>query len=494
MKSPEYWQKRAEESLLTAERKGNSLVKELNAFYAETTRIIERDVEAFYGRYAKNNAITIQDAKMRIPKPQLNSFREEMANYYAEAERVGLGKEYKDYLRRLSARGYISRQEELLAQINHQVNLLANRELEAFMGGLSDAYKESYYHSIFDIQKGLGFGGNFNVIDNKAIESIIKKPWLGSNFSDRIWNNKEQLFEKLNRIIPQAFATGQNSRVLAARLAHEMGVEKWKAERLVRTEINHAANQATLAGYKEAGIEEYKYLATLDTRTSEWCQNLDNKVFRIVDAQAGINYPPLHPFCRSTTVAYFPPDEFDTPSVRAARDSEGKYYTVPADMSYKKWYDKYVNRALTDAEESAIASIVSSISFVINRKLRDGEKLSSMEQTITNNLDSALNKLPVYEGEVKRTLVASFDEMYELALSARSGEMNFSAFSSASILDDYHTKPNVVMKIISHNGKDLRKHNASEQEILFVRNSKFKVSDTRLEKGVLFIDMEEIDE
>ena len=341
-RSAQYWQERSEEVLLAAERQGSELVDTLNGFYKDTTRIILQDMEAFYGRYADRNGITLQEAKKRLSAERLDSFRDEMERYYSEVKRLGLGKDYEDYLRRLSARGYISRQEELLTQVRHQTALLANREVEAYLGTLREVYGDSYYRTIFDTQKGLGFGTDFNVLDSETIERVIRRPWLESNFSDRIWEDKERLFAKLDRIIPQAFATGQNSQVLGQRLAQEMGVSRSNAERLVRTEVNHAANQATYASYRELGVEEYQYLSTLDSRTSAICQDLDKRVFRLADAQVGVNYPPAHPNCRSTTVPYFPPDEFDEPGERAARGADGKTYYVPNDMSYKEWYEEFV--------------------------------------------------------------------------------------------------------------------------------------------------------
>lgn len=337
MRSKEYWQKRSEAVLLAAEREGNDLVRELNGFYAETTDMILRDMEAFYGRYAKDNAITVQDAKKRLEAPRLEAFRTEMERYYAEAKRLGLGNDYKEYLRRLSGRGYVSRQEELLAQVRHQTELLANCELESFLGALGSVYEHSYHRTIFDTQQGLGFGVDFNRIDARTVESIIRRPWLGDSFSDRIWKQKNALLTQLDRIIPQGFAIGQGSRELGRRLARQMNTARYNGERLARTEVNHAANEATRASYKELGVERYEFLATLDTRTSEICAGLDGKVFRLADAQAGTNYPPMHPNCRSTTVPYFAPDEFDEPGKRAARDDRGKYVTVPADMTYDEW-------------------------------------------------------------------------------------------------------------------------------------------------------------
>ena len=59
------------------------------------------------------------------------------------------------------------------------------------------------------------------------------------------------------------------------------------------------------------------------------------------DAKPGINYPPMHPWCRCTTV---PVVEGITPDgTRFARDQDGRAVEVPADMTYKQWKAKFVD-------------------------------------------------------------------------------------------------------------------------------------------------------
>lgn len=92
-------------------------------------------------------------------------------------------------------------------------------------------------------------------------------------------------------------------------------------------------------GYKEAGIEKYLFLATLDIKRSEICRKLGLKSFSVSEAEVGVNLPPMHPFCRSVTV----PGTGSRKGTRWARDPiTGKSITVPADMTYQQWYDKYV--------------------------------------------------------------------------------------------------------------------------------------------------------
>lgn len=96
-------------------------------------------------------------------------------------------------------------------------------------------------------------------------------------------------------------------------------------------------------GYKEAGIEKYLFLATLDLKTSEICRKLDLKSFSVSEAEVGVNLPPMHPFCRSVTV----PGTDSRKGTRWARDPiTGKSITVPANMTYQQWYDKYVKKKL----------------------------------------------------------------------------------------------------------------------------------------------------
>ena len=52
-------------------------------------------------------------------------------------------------------------------------------------------------------------------------------------------------------------------------------------------------------------------------------------------------------------------------------------------------------------------SYISSGSYKINAKLRSGEELSEYEKRIVDGLDTALQKMPKYEGTVYRSLDSS---------------------------------------------------------------------------------------
>lgn len=75
-----------------------------------------------------------------------------------------------------------------------------------------------------------------------------------------------------------------------------------QAEALVRTSVNQIANRAAWDTYAQNGdlTQEYEYVATLDSRTTEICMNLDGIRYRYDDPTA--KRPPQHWNCRSTIV------------------------------------------------------------------------------------------------------------------------------------------------------------------------------------------------
>ena len=204
---------------------------------------------------------------------------------------------------------------------------------------LKSIIPEAYYHTIFDIAKGTGIEPNFAAVNEKLINSIVKEPWSGKNYSKRIWSNMDKLENELRDVLTDAAMNGESIGKTSRKVAESFNTASYNAERLIRTETTYACNQAELASYEELDIDRYKFVATLDTRTSPICQKMDGKVFKTKDAKAGKNLPAMHPNCRSTTIPYF--EDFE-PEERAARDADGNPIKVPANMTYPEWYDKYV--------------------------------------------------------------------------------------------------------------------------------------------------------
>ena len=141
------------------------------------------------------------------------------------------------------------------------------------------------------------------IVSRDKIKTVLDRPWSGANFSQRIWSNTDKLAQTVKQEIVNGMIQGINLQTMTKRVSERFETAKKNdVERLLRTEVNYVLNQATLDGYKEAGIEKYEFSATLDSRTSQICSELHGEVFEIKKIAVGLNYPPMHPRCRSTTI------------------------------------------------------------------------------------------------------------------------------------------------------------------------------------------------
>ena len=337
----QYWTKRAEQRIVDAENLTTKELKQLKKVYEQSYKEIEKEINAFYGKYSTETGLDITEVRKRLNPQELKEFKAQLKLYYDEVKRLGgYSKETKQYLRELSAKAYISRLDGLQAQLRWYIENLY-REQNIQMGNtLEQGYKDTYMKANFDNQQGLGFAYSFNALDDRKVRIAVSQNWQGSNFSDRIWNDKNKLIETINQKIPQGIALGQNPRTVAREIRKSLETKYSNAERLARTEMSHIANEASKQSYKEVPevLQQYKIVATLDNRTSDICQDQDGQVYKMSEWQEGITAPPFHPNCRTTTVPFF--DDVDySQMTRLASDysPDGKPYYVPSNMNYKEW-------------------------------------------------------------------------------------------------------------------------------------------------------------
>ena len=130
-----------------------------------------------------------------------------------------------------------------------------------------DDFVEGYYKKCYDLQSRAGFFNEIAKIDYAAIENVVSYPWSGAMFSDRLWQNKQALLFNTREVLTQGLIQGKSVNVMSSALAAKMGQSYKNAERLVRTETAHIHAESDRAAYKEAGVEQYEFMATLEVRT-----------------------------------------------------------------------------------------------------------------------------------------------------------------------------------------------------------------------------------
>ena len=208
----------------------------------------------------------------------------------------------------------------------------------------SDLMKDSYYKATFDLQQQTGLAYGFSGLPESEIKHLQSFSWVGdgSTYSTDIWKNTGKLTSSIKDELLMSLMTGRDTRETAQAIAERFNVGQNDARRLVRTESAFFHNQMELLSYEEADIEKYIFVAVLDKRTSHICQEHDNQVYERDKAVPGVNCPPMHPWCRSTTVGYDEDADYSKLKRRARNPETGKTELVPADMTYKEWYSKYV--------------------------------------------------------------------------------------------------------------------------------------------------------
>jgi fused signal recognition particle receptor len=205
----------------------------------------------------------------------------------------------------------------LEADVRYQIELIEQNKHVDITELLTLNYLAAFYERSYTIAHGSEIAVRFNAVSKAAVEKAVRTKWSQYNYSQTIWNDRDRLVRAIQTIIPQSFSRGLSSNQLGDMIAKEMDASRNRGRTLARTEVNYISNQADLDAYKMADIEEYEYLATLDMRTSEVCRSLDGTVHKVSHAKVGVNFPPMHPNCRSTTIAKFDDQEVEE---RVARD------------------------------------------------------------------------------------------------------------------------------------------------------------------------------
>ena len=310
--------------------------------YIKASRYLSFEMEGIFEKYQTKYGLTDSEAKRLLNTLQDKTDIEELVR---QLKNMDSGKNKKELLKVLEAPAYQARIERL-QQLQNQIDLtmqqLYEQEKDFSTNFYVDLANDSYYRSMFDIQHRVGIGFSFSHINPNQINKVLGSKWYGKNYSARIWGNTKALAQDLKEELLIDLITGRTefevSKIISNKFAQGASVSR----RLVRTESSFISNQMEMDSYKESGIEWYRFVATLDLKTSKICASLDGKLFQVSGQCPGKNCPPMHPWCRSTTIAHISDEAYAKMKRRAFNPETGKTETVPATITYDRWYKKYV--------------------------------------------------------------------------------------------------------------------------------------------------------
>jgi SPP1 gp7 family putative phage head morphogenesis protein len=344
VKHKDYWRKRFIELENAQNTKNVEFYQDIEKLYNKAIEDINKDLVYWYERYARKNKITLSDAKKQLNSEELKEFKLTVDQYIEKGHQLGVQPDVNKELERASTRFHVSRLQALKLQMQAQLEFVGAQFNDKLNDHLQNTYRDNYYKTAYEIQKGFKTGFDFMQLDENEINKIVSNGWTydGKTFSDRIWSSQTKLINDLNVLLGSNIARGEDPQKSINELAKKMKVSKFQAGRLIMTESAYFNSLAKKDCLKDLDVEEFEISATLDQSTSDICQNMDGRHFPMTDYEIGVTAPPFHPFCRSTTIPYFN-DEFTELEFRASRDKKDKgYHVIPANIKYKEWMDKFI--------------------------------------------------------------------------------------------------------------------------------------------------------
>lgn len=348
-----YWQRRFEGMKEDAMTDAEDFNDELKERYKEVMGELKKDVEAWYERFARENNVSLADARKQLRAGELKAFKLTLKEFEKLAKQEDLSDDLIKMLDNASIRVRMSWAEELYISMAMRVEQVMKslRESEDL---LKDMYEDSYYRSQYEIQSQTGYTP-VKQLPYETIDEVLKNPWAndGKIFSERIWGNQQQLINTLRMELAQSLMLQEGGAPLLGRMMSKFDVSFNQARRLVETETAYVQEKAFMDGMGNLGVEYYEIVATLDSRTTPLCRRLDGKIYAQKDAKPGVTMPPFHCYCRTTTVPYLPGISDDEEgNTRAARGEKGKTKFVPASLTYEEWKQGYVETG--ESEEVTI--------------------------------------------------------------------------------------------------------------------------------------------
>ena len=342
MSNIDYWQRRKAMNMYHYMQSAEETSKEISKVYHKASLVLSNEMDKIFERFVTKHKLSEDDARKLLTSIKDKTSLEEIK---AELRKGATGSDKRELLAELESPAYayrLNRLEDKQQQIDNLMNTIYNQEKELSTDHYKELMGESYNRSMYEIQRQAGIGYSFDKLDSKTIDNMLKSKWSGANYSSRIWNNTQKLADSLKTELMVGLLTGEREADISKNLMFQFASGANNARRLVRTESCHIANEMDMKAYEESGIDTYVFVATLDLRTSAICASLDGKRFKVKDQQPGVNAPPMHPWCRSTTICDISDEELSQMKRRSKNPVTGKSELVPANMTYEEWQKSFV--------------------------------------------------------------------------------------------------------------------------------------------------------
>lgn len=317
----EYWKKREQENLRKNLKSEAEYAKEIQQTYNFAMDQIQKEIDSFYAKYAKDEGITIAQAKKRASKLDMEEYSRKAKKYVKEKN---FSKQANEEMKLYNLTMKVNRLELLKASIGLEL-VSAFDELQQF-------YEQTLTDRTMDeFNRQAGILGS-TVPDNAAVlaATIVNASFHNAKYSERIWMHQDLLRNELGKLLTRGMVQGKNPRALARELRKTFQASIFNSLRLLWTELARVQTAAQMQSYKDNGFAEYEYLTARDFKVCATCKALDGKIFKVDEEETGTTSPPMHPCCRCSTTAHM-----DLNAYEKWLDGYSEH-----GMSFKEWQER----------------------------------------------------------------------------------------------------------------------------------------------------------
>lgn len=298
-----YWRKRELENMKNNKKSDAEIAKAIQSLHNQTMKEIEQQIEAFYGRYATNESITMAEAKKRVSKLDIDEYAKKAKRYVKGAHSGNELIAAQSFTEQANAEMAIY---NLTMKVNRLELLKVNivLELTAMTSDVEHYALEQLTKSAREeFARQSGILGMTIAENEKLLSTIVNASFHNATWSERLWANQQALKAELETLLTRGVIQGKHPRVLARDLRKSFGASVADSERLMITELARVQEEIFKESMEQAGIDKYEYIT--EPGACHICAPLDGKVFKIKDGMPGSNKAPMHPNCRCSSAAYY---------------------------------------------------------------------------------------------------------------------------------------------------------------------------------------------
>lgn len=333
----DYWRKRQAEHIQRAMEKADISAAEISKVYNKSCFYFNKQIQDIFDRYKGKHGISDTEARALLNSLQDPASYDEMLRKLKAGAK---GEERKELLKVLEAPAYryrINKLQESQKQLDLMMSNIYKQEKNVNTLNYIDVAYDAYFNSIYNLHDRTGIAFTFDNINPELTNKLLKSKWSGKNYSERIWDNTQNLADSVKEEMLMGVLTGKSERDMTNTIIEKFAAGAYNARRLIYTESDFISNALDMEAYREADVEKVRFCAVHDMKTSAICQRHDRSTVPLDKAVQGVNVPPLHPNCRSSIEPVINAS-IEAKMKRRVRDPiTGKDKIVSANQNYQEW-------------------------------------------------------------------------------------------------------------------------------------------------------------